>query len=335
MCAADQGGSGIIKAYSDELSQLTAGAKALNARSLELEVAYITGDTEKLAGIGMEYAALLEMGSEVVNEMFRAYGAINNSKEQGEIFGRVMFECAAIILPIAKAGKLEVLGKARIMRSIISAIQASKWYQRLKGLGQTNELDAALGRCVAFADKLGTTRMCFVAGTLVHTDHGLHEIETIQTGDHVLSRDPRTGFQRYQRVAATFVTHPTILYQVVIGACHSPTGSALTSSISSSTTNIRCFKDQCLPLCFPGRTQVPKTLIFAKNDSHADDIVRLVREVFAKGNDFCEKITYNTGTVRVVTPEERSGSGRIVRERSVAYKARRLSERSAPRRRKK
>ena len=86
-------------------------------------------------------------------------------------------------------------------------------------------------------------------------------------------------------------------------------------------TVIRCFKDQCLPICFPGRTQVPKTLIFAKNDSHADDIVRLVREVFAKGNDFCEKITYNTGTVRVVTPEERSGSGRVVRERSVAYKA--------------
>jgi type I restriction enzyme R subunit len=86
-------------------------------------------------------------------------------------------------------------------------------------------------------------------------------------------------------------------------------------------TVIRCFKDQCLPACFPGRTQVPKTLIFAKNDSHADDIVRLVREVFAKGNDFCEKITYNTGTVRVVTPEERSGSGRVVRERSVAYKA--------------
>ena len=86
-------------------------------------------------------------------------------------------------------------------------------------------------------------------------------------------------------------------------------------------TVITCFKERCLPACFPDRTQVPKTLIFAKNDSHADDIVRLVREVFAKGNDFCEKITYNTGTVRVVTPEERSDSGRVVREKSVAYKA--------------
>ncbi|MFM2091812.1 MAG: hypothetical protein RLZZ127_2301 [Planctomycetota bacterium] len=86
-------------------------------------------------------------------------------------------------------------------------------------------------------------------------------------------------------------------------------------------TVLRCFKDECLPACFPGRTQVPKTLIFAKNDSHADDIVRIVREVFAKGNEFCEKITYNTGTVRVVTPEERDAAGRVVRESSVAYKA--------------
>src|SRR3989449_1593968 len=46
-------------------------------------------------------------------------------------------------------------------------------------------------------------------------------------------------------------------------------------------------------------SEVPKTLIFAKDDSHADDIVRLVREVFAEGNDFCQKITYRTGYTKV------------------------------------
>ncbi len=35
---------------------------------------------------------------------------------------------------------------------------------------------------------------------------------------------------------------------------------------------------------------VPKTLIFAKDDSHAEDIVHIVREVFGEGNDFCKKI---------------------------------------------
>ena len=39
---------------------------------------------------------------------------------------------------------------------------------------------------------------------------------------------------------------------------------------------------------------MPKTLIFAKDDSHAEDIVRIVREEFGLGNDFCKKITYQT-----------------------------------------
>lgn len=58
-------------------------------------------------------------------------------------------------------------------------------------------------------------------------------------------------------------------------------------------TVIRTFKEN-LPVIFPDRVDVPKTLIFAKDDSHAEDIVRIVREEFGKGNDFCKKITYKT-----------------------------------------
>lgn len=53
---------------------------------------------------------------------------------------------------------------------------------------------------------------------------------------------------------------------------------------------VRTFKEK-LPEIFPGRTEVPKTLIFAKTDLHAEDIVRIIREEFGKGNDFCQKIT--------------------------------------------
>ena len=63
-------------------------------------------------------------------------------------------------------------------------------------------------------------------------------------------------------------------------------------------TVVRTFRDQLLTDIFPGRTEVPKTLIYAKDDSHADDIVQIVREEFGKGNDFCEKITYRTGTAQ-------------------------------------
>ena len=45
---------------------------------------------------------------------------------------------------------------------------------------------------------------------------------------------------------------------------------------------------------------MPKTLIYAKDDSHADDVVQIVREEFGVGNEVCQKITYRTGTVRVV-----------------------------------
>lgn len=56
---------------------------------------------------------------------------------------------------------------------------------------------------------------------------------------------------------------------------------------------IQTFKNK-LPELFPGRSEVPKTLIFAKDDSHADDITAIIREVFGLGNDFCQKITYKT-----------------------------------------
>jgi type I restriction enzyme R subunit len=57
---------------------------------------------------------------------------------------------------------------------------------------------------------------------------------------------------------------------------------------------VKTFKDRLFSEIFPARTQVPKTLIFAKDDSHAEDIVEIVREEFGKGNDFCKKITYRT-----------------------------------------
>ena len=56
-------------------------------------------------------------------------------------------------------------------------------------------------------------------------------------------------------------------------------------------TVVRTFLHK-LPEIFPGRTEVPKTLVFAKTDSHADDIIQTVREEFAEGNEFCKKITY-------------------------------------------
>jgi type I restriction enzyme R subunit len=62
---------------------------------------------------------------------------------------------------------------------------------------------------------------------------------------------------------------------------------------------IRAIKEH-LPSMFPdrlgsdGKFEVPKTLIFAKTDSHAEDIIDIVREEFGEENKFCKKITYRS-----------------------------------------
>ena len=57
---------------------------------------------------------------------------------------------------------------------------------------------------------------------------------------------------------------------------------------------IQTFRDNLFTEIFPSRKHVPKTLIFAKDDSHAEDILRTVHKEFGKDNDFCKKITYRT-----------------------------------------
>lgn len=56
---------------------------------------------------------------------------------------------------------------------------------------------------------------------------------------------------------------------------------------------LETFRDRLFTEIFPGRSVVPKTLIFCKDDNHAEEIVTCVREVFGKGNDFAAKITYS------------------------------------------
>lgn len=55
---------------------------------------------------------------------------------------------------------------------------------------------------------------------------------------------------------------------------------------------MRTLRERLFTEIFPGRTEVPKTLVFAKDDSHAEDLVKVIRQEFGRGNDFCQKITY-------------------------------------------
>ncbi len=61
---------------------------------------------------------------------------------------------------------------------------------------------------------------------------------------------------------------------------------------SQIRTVIKEFKDKLFTDIMPGRKDIPKTLFFAKNDDHAEDILRIVREEFGLGNEEAVKVTY-------------------------------------------
>ena len=59
-------------------------------------------------------------------------------------------------------------------------------------------------------------------------------------------------------------------------------------------TVVRTLRDRWQADLFPQRTELPKTLFFAKDDNHAEKIVELLREEFGRGNELAQKITYRT-----------------------------------------
>ena len=104
---------------------------------------------------------------------------------------------------------------------------------------------------------------------------------TVDAGYYVDRRDRLTRKVRWEQLEEDLAYAPNQLDRDVVAE-------------DQIRTVIRTFRDKLFTEMFPNRRDVPKTIIFAKDDSHADDIVRIVRQVFDKGNDFCQKITYKT-----------------------------------------
>jgi type I restriction enzyme, R subunit len=103
----------------------------------------------------------------------------------------------------------------------------------------------------------------------------------VDAGYYVDRRDKLTRKTRWEQLDDDFVYEKTALDRSVVAP-------------DQIRTIVRTFKEKLGTELFPGRAEVPKTLIFAKDDSHAEDIVGIVREEFGQGNDFCKKITYRT-----------------------------------------
>jgi len=103
----------------------------------------------------------------------------------------------------------------------------------------------------------------------------------VEAGYYIDKRDKLTRKIRWEQLDEDIVYSPNQLDRDVVAP-------------DQIRTVIKIFKEKLFTEIFPGRTEIPKTLIFAKDDSHAEDIVHIVREEFGRGNDFCKKITYKT-----------------------------------------
>ena len=125
---------------------------------------------------------------------------------------------------------------------------------------------------------------------------------TVEAGTWIDKRDRMTRHKRWEELEDDLEYQPNQLDRDVV-------------AVDQIRTVVQTFRDKVCTEIFPGRDYVPKTIIFAKDDSHADDIVRIVREEFGKGNDFCQKITYKTTGARpedLITTFRNSFNPRIV-----------------------
>lgn len=123
----------------------------------------------------------------------------------------------------------------------------------------------------------------------VNVDFDVYRIRTeiteqgskVEAGYYVDLRNRKTRAVRWQQLEEDLVYSASQVDRDVV-------------ALDRIRTVIRTFRDRVFTEIFPGRTEVPKTLIFAKDDSNAEDIVQIVREEFGRGNQFAQKITYKT-----------------------------------------
>jgi type I restriction enzyme R subunit len=103
---------------------------------------------------------------------------------------------------------------------------------------------------------------------------------TIESGTTVKVRDRKTRKQRYQELDDDFTYSTRQIGRSVVAV------DEIRAVLTAYRDNWRRW--------FPGRSELPKTLIFAVGEDHAEDVLSLVKEVFGRGDDFAKKITYKS-----------------------------------------
>lgn len=123
---------------------------------------------------------------------------------KGYYMGRLTFEITSFFAGGAIA---KVATKAQFVTGLITR----PFFQSGRGA-------SLVSRLTTYIQRLLTTKMCFVAGTLVLTEGGLRGIESVSSGERVWSRNEATQVEGWQPVVDTFTTHPDTLYTLRLDA---------------------------------------------------------------------------------------------------------------------
>ena len=181
--------------------------------------------------------------------------------------------------------------------------------QMATGSGKTHAAVSAVYRLIRFA---GAKRVLFLVDRRNLGRQTLREFQAYTAPD-----DGRKFTELYnvQHLSSNVIDQTSLvcittlqrLYSMLKGEPECEMGTEEASTFENDTADtspqpvtynpkipINTFKDNLFTDLFPNRRIVPKTLIFAKDDSHAEDIVHVVRDVFTKGDEFCQKITYQS-----------------------------------------
>ncbi|MFC7262936.1 type I restriction endonuclease subunit R [Streptomyces lutosisoli] len=102
----------------------------------------------------------------------------------------------------------------------------------------------------------------------------------IEAGTTVRIRDRQTRTQRYEELDEDFEYTVSQLGRTVI------TADEIRAVLTTYRNNWQRW--------FPGRADLPKTLVFAAGDDHADEVLKQVKQVFGRGDKFAKKITYRS-----------------------------------------
>ncbi|WP_329271331.1 type I restriction endonuclease subunit R [Streptomyces sp. NBC_01451] len=102
----------------------------------------------------------------------------------------------------------------------------------------------------------------------------------IEAGTTVRIRDRQTRAQRYEELDEDFTYTTSQLGRTVISE------DEIRAVLTTYKNNWQRW--------FPGRADLPKTLVFAAGDDHAEEVLKQVKEIFGRGDEFAKKITYRS-----------------------------------------